>query len=344
MGRNNKKELQYFPVDVDILRDKKVRRLTRKYARGAEFYLYLLCAIYSDKGYYMPVDDETAFDIADDMRIPEAEVEEMLNFCTSENVGLFSREMREQHGILTSRGIQQRYAETIRQLKRKVSIDSEYLLIDAENDGIIPEIFRQNRKKSEETVESSEEMRIYSEEMRESSEEMAIYSDKSKVEENRIKENKKEEIYLSAAGAKEREIFLKILLFEKKLLFPQTELDRFVAHYEKTGWVDANGNPIKNRFAALRSWSAAKDAEKCPARTVAIWMEVVNATARADPEADCTPMLTLFRGLHCDGQVLHIAADSKSLADFMERHIGAIRPVIDKNFGPVKLNYRILRK
>ena len=53
MGRNNKIDLRYFPVDVDILRDKKVRRLTRKYARGAEFYLYLLCAIYSDKGYYM---------------------------------------------------------------------------------------------------------------------------------------------------------------------------------------------------------------------------------------------------------------------------------------------------
>lgn len=142
---------------------------------------------------------------------------------------------------------------------------------------------------------------------------------------------------------KEREIFLKILLFEKKLLCPQTELDRFTAHYEKTGWVDANGNPIKNRVAALRSWSPAKDAVKCPARTAAVWAEVVEAAARADPAGDLTPMLTLFRGLYCEGPTLHITAADKSLADFMERRIRSIRPVFDKHFGPAKLNYRILR-
>lgn len=194
MGRTNKKELQYFPVDVDILRDKKVRRLTRKYARGAEFYLYLLCAIYSDKGYYMAVDDETAFDIADDMRIPESEVEDMLTFCMSEGVGLFSREMLERQGILTSRGIQQRYADTIRQLKRKVSISPEYSLIDSESAGNSAEDFGRRRNDSEKMAISSEEKGIYSEEMRESSEETAIYSDKSKVKESRVKENKEEEI------------------------------------------------------------------------------------------------------------------------------------------------------
>lgn len=194
MGRSNKIELQYFQVDVDILRDKKVRRLTRKYARGAEFYLYLLCAIYSDKGYYMPIDDQTAFDIADDMRIAEAEVDEMLNFCMSDNVGLFSREMREKQNILTSRGIQQRYVDTIRQLKRKVSIDPQYSLLDAESVGSTPENSRRCRNDSEEMAESSEEKGIYSEEMRVYSEETAIYSDKSKVKKSKVKENKVEEI------------------------------------------------------------------------------------------------------------------------------------------------------
>lgn len=192
MGRNNKIDLQYFPVDVDILRDKKVRRLTRKYARGAEFYLYLLCAIYSDKGYYMSIDDGTAFDIADDMRIAETEIDEMLDFCMSDNVGLFSREMMDKYRILTSRGIQRRYAETIRQLKRKVSINPEYSLINSENAGNSSELLGISPRNSEEIVESSKSNRIYSEEITENSEETGINSDKNKVKENKVKERKEE--------------------------------------------------------------------------------------------------------------------------------------------------------
>ena len=192
MGRNNKIDLRYFPVDVDILRDKKVRRLTRKYARGAEFYLYLLCSIYSDKGYYMSIDDGTAFDIADDMRIAETEIDEMLDFCMSDNVGLFSREMMDKYRILTSRGIQRRYAETIRQLKRKVSINPEYSLINSENAGNSSELPGINPRYSEEIVESSEENRVYSEEMPENSEGTGINSDKNKVEESKVKESRVE--------------------------------------------------------------------------------------------------------------------------------------------------------
>lgn len=364
MGRNNKIELRYFPVDVDILRDKKVRRLTRKYARGAEFYLYLLCAIYSDKGYYMPIDDETAFDIADDMRIEETEVNEMLNFCMSDKVGLFSREMREKHHILTSRGIQQRYAETIRQLKRKVVINEEYSLLndvlcgteyypsDAETLANSPESSGNRRNVLEETVKDSEETGIYSEETPESSEETGINSDKnkvkeSKVEENKIEENKKEEISLSAADAKERENFLKILLFDKKLFDPQIELDRFCAHYEKTGWVDANGNAIKNRSAALKAWTPAKEAQKCSSGIADIWREVYNAVTNIVPDADCTPLLTLFRGIYSEGQIIHITAADKSLVEFLEKPNcqKALRSVLDKRFGAGKcLNYRIPKR
>ena len=193
MGRNNKIDLRYFPVDVDILRDKKVRRLTRKYARGAEFYLYLLCAIYSDKGYYMSIDDGTAFDIADDMRIAETEIDEMLDFCMSDNVGLFSREMMDKYRILTSRGIQRRYAETIRQLKRKVSINPEYSLINSENAGNSSEFAGISPRNSEEITESSEKNRVYSEEMPENSEGTGINSDKNKVEESKVKEKRVEE-------------------------------------------------------------------------------------------------------------------------------------------------------
>lgn len=344
MGRNNKTELQYFPVDVDILRDKKVRRLTRKYERGAEFYLYLLCAIYSDKGYYLPVDSQTAFDIADDLRITEDEVQDMIEFCLSDNVGLFSRKMMDKYSILTSRGIQTRYAETIRQLKRKLNITSEFSLLSEEETGIYSEIVRNIRKNSEEKPIYSEEMRIYSDEMGITSEKTAISSDKSKVEESKVKENKKEEIYLSASEDKERENFLKILLFEKNMLDPQSELDRFCAHYEKTGWVDANGNAIKNRSAALKAWMPDKNAPKCPQQAAKIWEEIYTRIA-ADGE-DCTPMLRYFRGIYADGQKIQIVCADKALSVFLEhpQRIGVLREVLAKHFGDkMLLHYQIPR-
>lgn len=154
-------------------------------------------------------------------------------------------------------------------------------------------------------------------------------------------------ISLSAAGAKEKENFLKILLFDKKLLDPQTELDRFCTHYEKSGWVDANGNPVKNRSAALKAWTPDKGAQKCPTGISDIWREVYEAATAVDPGIDCTSLLTLFRGIYTEGQTIHITAANKYLADFLEKsdYLQAIRPVLDKHFGAGKrLNYRIPKR
>lgn len=154
-------------------------------------------------------------------------------------------------------------------------------------------------------------------------------------------------ISLSAAGAKEKENFLKILLFDKKLLDPQTELERFCTHYEKSGWVDANGNPVKNRSAALKAWTPDKDAQKCSSGVADIWREVYEAATAVDPGADYTSLLTLFRGIYTEGQTIHITAANKYLADFLEQpdYLQAIRPVLDKHFGASKrLNYRVPKR
>lgn len=148
----------------------------------------------------------------------------------------------------------------------------------------------------------------------------------------------------SELRGEEREIFLKILLFDKKLLNPLQELERFVAYYEKTGWVDANGNAIKNRAAALKFWKPDENAEKCPAGIADTWREVYNAIAGAAGGEDCTPMLTLFRGLYAEGDTIHITAAKKSLVAFMEepKRLPLIREVLDRRFGPdKKLHYRV---
>ncbi len=224
MGRNNKISLQYFPVDANILHDTKIRRLTRKYPRGIEFYIYLLSAIYSDKGYYMQLDEEMIFDIADDLRMEETEAAEMMDFCLSDKIGLFDLRLHGKYKILTSRGIQKRYLETMRQLKRKVTIDPQFLLVDDDQsaDSSDPEPGKPENKpafvrnSSEEKVIDSEEMPISSEETGETSEKGAISSDRnkrkeSKIKERREKESEKEEknCALTPALSPEEEIFEK---------------------------------------------------------------------------------------------------------------------------------------
>lgn len=157
-------------------------------------------------------------------------------------------------------------------------------------------------------------------------------------------DSKSNSVSVSELRGEEREIFLKILLFDKKLLNPLPELERFVAYYEKTGWVDANGNAIKNRAAALKFWKPDENAEKCPAGIADTWREVYNAVAGAVSGDDCTPMLTLFRGLYAEGDTIHITVANKSLVEFMEnpKHLLMIRKVLDRCFGPdKKLHYRV---
>ena len=53
MGRLAKKGLEYFPMDIDMFQDIRIRKLI-KYQGGAAVSVYtlLLCLIYKD-GYYM---------------------------------------------------------------------------------------------------------------------------------------------------------------------------------------------------------------------------------------------------------------------------------------------------
>lgn len=57
------------------------------------------------------------------------------------------------------------------------------------------------------------------------------------------------------AAERERELFFEeILFFEKKIAWPMPEAERFRNHYARTGWLDANGTPIRDKRAALLNW------------------------------------------------------------------------------------------
>lgn len=65
MARISKPGLDYFPLDVNFLQDRKVRRIScRHHAAGIAALTSLLCLIYKEKGYYISWNKDTLFDIA----------------------------------------------------------------------------------------------------------------------------------------------------------------------------------------------------------------------------------------------------------------------------------------
>ena len=132
MGRN-RKGLSYFPFDIDFFQDLKIRKLIRcQGGKAVTVYALLLCFIYK-RGYYIRWDEELPFAISEQTGYDEAYIREVIKSCVT--LGLFSRELFDGEGVLTSRGIQERYAE-ICELSRRVYVIEQFNLISEQKEGI----------------------------------------------------------------------------------------------------------------------------------------------------------------------------------------------------------------
>lgn len=126
MARTSKKGLEYFPMDIDIFSDLKIRKLI-KYQGGkaVSIYALLLCNIYKN-GYYIEWDEELPFICSELTGFDEAYVSEVIKICLS--LGLFSKDLFDAEGVLTSKGIQERYSRICSQSRRVCNI-SDYNLL-----------------------------------------------------------------------------------------------------------------------------------------------------------------------------------------------------------------------
>lgn len=150
MARKAKKGLSYFPMDIDIFQDIKIRKLI-KYQGGKAIsvYAYLLCSIYKD-GYYMRWDHELPFIVSEVTGYDEAYIHEVIKSCL--NIGLFSKYLFDKNQILSSKGIQERFILVMKNLNRVSEID-EFNLISSEE---TPISYQETIISSEETPISSE--------------------------------------------------------------------------------------------------------------------------------------------------------------------------------------------
>jgi len=135
MPRPVKEGLDYFELDCHM--DEKVRMIQAEFGlKGFAVVVLLFMEIYGDKGYYMSWDKDRLLLFAlengstgDGKNL----IDEIVKACIRRNI--FSKELFEKYGILTSSGIQKRYINATSR-REGVNLKKEYLLIDVNKNSV----------------------------------------------------------------------------------------------------------------------------------------------------------------------------------------------------------------
>jgi len=129
MGRSNKKGLDYFPMNVDFFEDDKLQLIEAEFGlKGSVVAIRLLCKIYKEGYFYQWGDDQCLlFTKSVGGGIVSSLVNEIVKGLVKR--GFFNEAVFTSFGVLTSKGIQNRFFDIAGRLK-KVDVFSEYLLVD----------------------------------------------------------------------------------------------------------------------------------------------------------------------------------------------------------------------
>ncbi len=132
MARPSNEGLDYFPLDVDYFESMKIMRVSDQFGSDGELAaLKLTCWIYRT-GYAIEWDDVAERIFARRVMFnPELPIHEIVESLL--DVGYFDRGVFQRTGMLTSRGIQKRWAAAQKLSKRPCNIDPELNLLDGEN-------------------------------------------------------------------------------------------------------------------------------------------------------------------------------------------------------------------
>lgn len=133
MARPQKKGLDYFPFDTDFYSDDKIMLLSAEFGLRAEAIITrLLCRIYKH-GYFCTFSEDTAMLFAkttgDGVTVPDLMA--VVDGCMRR--GLLDKALYDQHNILTSKGIQERFMRICKDSGRKFEILPAYDLTSLTN-------------------------------------------------------------------------------------------------------------------------------------------------------------------------------------------------------------------
>lgn len=140
MARPTKTGLDYYPMDVGFLRDKKVRLLRSEFgASSVLFVLYVLGKVYEGDGYFLAWDKDELLLAADELRETPAYISEVLQGCLKRSI--FDERVFQVFNVLTSAGIQRRYLRGCEK-RDGIAIFNEYWLLNISSKSDVPASIR----------------------------------------------------------------------------------------------------------------------------------------------------------------------------------------------------------
>ncbi|WP_448789787.1 DUF4373 domain-containing protein [Bacteroides graminisolvens] len=145
MARPQKDGLDYFPFDVDFMKDTKVRRIARTFGcTGTMAIVMLFTDIYRTRGYYMNWDEDTCFDLSENLQCDPELAAKIVDACVLAKI--FNVDLFQDKAVLTSAAIQLRYLKINQDCKRQRTINSEFSLIELPQEAPQPPAEKPKRK------------------------------------------------------------------------------------------------------------------------------------------------------------------------------------------------------
>ena len=320
MARPNKTGIDYFPFDVDFFLDEKLQLIEAEFGmKGGYITVRLLCKIYKNGYHYKWGADECLL-FAKNTGVEGVSinnVDEVVKGLLRR--GFFDKTVFKSFNVLTSKGIQRRYVQATAE-RKEVEINPDYWLIELPKN--VP---KKVNPPTNEVNRSNNSV------------------NRSKSTQSIVKEIKLKNIFLEKGAVREisdreREIFFEILFFEKGIKSAKSELERFVNHYQSTGWVNKNGVTIHDRCALLRNWDT-KGAAAFPPEFVKNWREMYELSAKLSP--DKTPVFSFISEFYDmkKTETSVVFQLSKKLRNLIEDNLDVFREPLRKMLAGRNLNY-----
>ena len=156
MARPNKNGVDYFPLDCQM--DDEIKYIEAEFGLdGFGMVVKLWQKIYGDKGYYCSFPRTVRLMFARSIGKGVNFVDEVIARCTE--YGIFDRDLLKKYRVLTSEGIQKRYAK-MTERRNSLKILGRYLLISAPENWVIVDNNSVNADKNSENVDKNSESKV----------------------------------------------------------------------------------------------------------------------------------------------------------------------------------------
>lgn len=244
MARPKKDGLLYFSFDTDFFySDRRIKILKAKYGSdGLMMYIYLLTEVYRN-GYYLIWNDDSEDNALADLGISEGLMKQIMTFLVSRSL-VTEITLANSDTIITSPGIQKRYQEAVKSLKREIVVEEDIWLLNKEETATFIK-FTQNESKSEKNDSKSG--------INESKSEKNVLKEK-KVNEKKVNKD----IYASDDAHPPAQSRFKPPSIEEVKAYcderhNNIDANRFIDFYSSKGWM-VGSNKMKDWRAAIRGW------------------------------------------------------------------------------------------